>query len=63
MKNTKGGFQCLYAPVISIDSIYRKDENYYCKVFLDKYHFIEGIEFYCSNSDKEYCGKENINLL
>ena len=24
--NTKGRFQCLYAPVILIDSIYRKDE-------------------------------------
>ena len=31
--NAKGGFQCLYAPVILIDSIYRKDENYYSKVF------------------------------
>ena len=26
--NTKGSFQCLYAPVILIDSAYRKDENY-----------------------------------
>ena len=23
--NTKGGFQCLYAPVIPIDVIFRKD--------------------------------------
>ena len=32
-RNRKEGFQCLYAPVILIDSIYRKDENYYSKVF------------------------------
>ena len=25
--DTKGGFQCLYALIILIDSIYRKDEN------------------------------------
>ena len=38
--NTKRGFQCLYAPVILIDSVYRKDETYYSKVFLEKYYFI-----------------------
>ena len=32
-KKNKGGFQCLYAPVILIDSIYRKDRNYYPKRF------------------------------
>ena len=52
--NAKGGFHCLYAPVILIDSIYRKDENLYPKVFLEKYYFIENIEIYCSNSDEEY---------
>ena len=31
--NSKGGFQCLYAPVILIDSIYGKDGNYNPKVF------------------------------
>ena len=36
-------FQCLYAPIILIDSIYRKDENYYPKVFLEKHYFIEDI--------------------
>ena len=41
--NTKGGFQCLYVPVLLIDSIYRKDENYYPKVFLARYYFIEDI--------------------
>ena len=34
-------FQCLYEPLILIDSIYRKDEYYYPKVFLEKYDFIE----------------------
>ena len=29
--NTKGVFQCLYAPIILIESIYSKDENYYLK--------------------------------
>ena len=32
--NPERGFQCLYALIILIDSIYRKDENYYHKVFL-----------------------------
>ena len=36
LKAEKGDFQCLYAPIISINSIYRKDENYYPKVFLEK---------------------------
>ena len=31
-------------PVILIDSVYRKDENYYPKVFLEKYRFIEDIK-------------------
>ena len=50
--NTIGSFQCLYALVILIDSIYRKDENYYPKVFLEIYYFIEDIEIYCSNSNE-----------
>ena len=36
-KSTKGAFQCLYAPIILTDSIYRKYENYYPKVLLEKY--------------------------
>ena len=36
-----------------IDSIYRKDENYRLKVFLEKYYFIEDIEIFCGNSDEE----------
>ena len=51
---TKGGSQYFYTPVILIDSVYRKDKNYYSKVFLEKYYFIEDIEIYCSNSDEEY---------
>ena len=43
--NAKGGFQCLCAPTILIDSIYRKNENYYPKVFLEKYYFIKDINF------------------
>ena len=31
--HAKGGLQCLHAPLILIDSIYRKEENYYPKVF------------------------------
>ena len=27
--------QCFYAPVILIDSIYRKDKNYYPQAFLE----------------------------
>ena len=42
--NTKESFQSFYrkvipVPVILIDSLYRKDESYYPKVFLEKeYH-------------------------
>ena len=60
--NTKGSFQCLYAPKILIDSVYRKDENYYPIVFFEKYYFIEDKEIY-SNSDEEYYNKECINLF
>ena len=51
--NTNRGFQWLYAPITLIDSIYRIDENYYPKVFLEKY-FIEDIYIFGSNSDEEY---------
>ena len=49
--NTKEGFQCFYASVILIDSVYRKDETYYPKVFLENYNFNDYIEIY---SDEEY---------
>ena len=35
--NTKESLQCFYIPVMLIDSVYRKDENYYPKVFLEKH--------------------------
>ena len=38
--------------------MYRKDENYYPKVFLEKYYFIGDIETFCSNFDEEYYDEE-----
>ena len=35
--NTKESFQCFYIPAILFDSVYRKDGNYYPKVFLEKF--------------------------
>ena len=35
--NAKESFQCFYIPVILIDSVYRKDENYDPKVVLENY--------------------------
>ena len=35
--NTKESFQWFYIPVILFDSVYRKDENCYPKVFLEKF--------------------------
>ena len=43
--------------MILIDSFYRKDKNYYPKVFLGKYYFIEDKEIFCSNSDEECYNK------
>ena len=54
--NTKESFQCLYTPVILIDSIYIENKNCYPKVFLD-------IETHCSNADEEYYHKKYINLF
>ena len=42
--NPKEDFQCFYARVILIYSIYRKNENYYPKVLLGKYNFNDYIE-------------------
>ena len=33
----KESFKCFYIPVIFFDSVFRKDEKYYPKVFLDKF--------------------------
>ena len=46
-----------------IDSTYGKDENYYPKVLLEKYYFIEDMGIYCSNSYKEYYDEECISLV
>ena len=43
----------MYGPIILIDLIYRKNEKYYPKVFLEKYYLIEHIEIFCNNSDEE----------
>ena len=45
------------------DSVYRKIENYYPKVFLEKYCFTEDIKVFCINSDEEYYDEECINLF
>ena len=37
-----------------LDSVHRKDENFYPKVFLEIYYFIEDIEIYYGDSDEEY---------
>ena len=35
--------KAFYISVIVIDSVYRKDENYYLKMFLEKYNSIDDI--------------------
>ena len=35
-KKPKEGSQYICVSVILIDSVYRKDKNYYCQVFLEK---------------------------
>ena len=50
------------------DSVYRKDENYYPKVFLEKYIFNKDIKIYSNNSyyvdsDEEYYDKKCIDLF
>ena len=66
--NTKKSFQCFYIPVISIDSVYEKNENYYLKVFLEKYNFSKDIEIYFNksyyaDSDKECYDEKRIDLF
>ena len=50
--HTKEGFHCISKPVILINSVYKKNEFYYPKVFLEKYYFDKDIEIY---SDNSYC--------
>ena len=62
-RNHKRRFPILNGPIKLIGSIYRKGENYYPKVFLEKYYFIEEIEIFCSNSDKKFYDEKCINLF
>ena len=50
----KEGIQWFSAPVILLDSIYRKDKNCYPQVFLEKCNFNDDIRVY---SDEEYSDK------
>ena len=43
--------------------MYRKYENYYPKVFLEKHYFIKDTEIYCTNSGEEYYDEECLNLF
>ena len=61
-KNTKGGFQYWFAPIMLIDSVHRKDQNYYPKASFKKC-FIADIEIFCSNSDEKHYDEECINLF
>ena len=49
--NTKESFQYFYIPVILIDSVYRKDENYYPKVFLKNIMY-SGKEYFDDFNEK-----------
>ena len=39
-KITKEGSQCICQSVVLIDSVYRKDKNYYPEVFLEEYKHV-----------------------
>ena len=43
----KSLYKAFYSSVILIDSVYRKDEIYYPKLFLEKYNFNWDVE--CSD--------------
>ena len=45
------------------NTVYRKEENYYPNVFLEKHCFIENIECFKSNSEEEHSEKECVNLF
>ena len=45
------------------DLIYGKDENYYLKVILEEYYFLENIQFFFNNSDKKHYDEERFKLL
>ena len=46
---------------ILIDAVYRRDENFYLKVFLENYNFNGYIEFY-SNEEYSDGSDENIQI-
>ena len=46
--------------VILIDSVYRKDENYYSKMIFEKNDFNGSDEEYFDNSDDSYDLKEKV---
>ena len=46
-----------------IEWIYRKYENYYRKVSLQKYYFIKDIENFCRTFDEEYYDEDCINVF
>ena len=45
-----------------IDSVHRKDQNYYPKASFKKC-FIADIEIFCSNSDEKHYDEEYVNLF
>ena len=69
-KISKEGSQCICLTVILIDSLYRKDKNYYPQVFLEECKYVvkekkmteyvnDEIEFSYDDSDREDSDKEN----
>ena len=67
-KITKEGSQCICLSVILIDSVYRKNKNYYSQVFLEECKYVvkekfitDDIEICSDYSDKEDSNKENYN--
>ena len=46
----KESFQWFYILVILNDSVYRKDENYFLEMFLEKFDFDKDVEIYSNNS-------------
>ena len=39
-KLAKEGYQCIFLSVILIDSVYRKNEDYYPRVFLEECKYV-----------------------
>ena len=68
-KIPKEGSQCIYLSVILIDSVYKKDKNYYPQLFLGKCKYVvqekrmsifisDNIEISSDDSDKEDSNEE-----